>query len=636
MEARNEESEAQRYKEKQKERIRKRYSVKIDPDNYKFIPAHKQPDYYDEEIHQDVAIYVRVSTDDVRQTTSYELQKKYYEEFVLRHPNWTLVHIYADEGISGTSLKHRDEFNRMIADCKAGKITMIITKSVSRFARNVTDFVGTVRMLAELRPHVGVFFESEAIFSLNDDSQMALTFQATMAEEESHTRSRSMEASLRMRLNHGIPLTPKLYGYTHDEEGKLIINPDEEPTVRLMFFMYLYGYSCQQIADTLVELGRRSYYGRLHWTASTVLQVLRNERHCGDVLTRKTYTESYRTHKVLKNRGDREQSLYYNHHEGIVSRDDFNAVQKLLDNARYGNKSILPELRVIEAGILQGFVTINPRWAGFTADDYRNASKSVYEIDKNQETITPAKEDELQVEAEEGEFDLRGFEVARSEFFENSNGFFVLLSRKCIKFSSACVNRFGKNNYVELLINPTENKLAVRSATKDNRNAVQVSKLYEKKSKPREIPITAFGETLFELLQWNMKNKYRVSGQLYEEEEQTTFVFERNDGEILLHPDTVRTDLTIETERVQPLLGTKNLIRAVPSEWANSFGKPYYVHEQSYETLASMKKEDWNLRMKGQLYETGTRLKVTGFEQLRAYITEQLGGIAPREVIHGL
>lgn len=190
-------SEARRRKERQKEQIKQRYNVVIDPENYEYIPAKKQADYYDNDVNQRVAIYVRVSTDDVRQTTSYELQKKYYEEFVTRHPNWTLVNIYADEGISGTSLKHRDEFNRMIADCKAGKIDMIVTKSVSRFARNVEDFIGTVRSLAERRPPVGVFFESEAIFSLNDDSQMALTFQATMAEEESHTRSRSMETSLR-------------------------------------------------------------------------------------------------------------------------------------------------------------------------------------------------------------------------------------------------------------------------------------------------------------------------------------------------------------------------------------------------------------------------------------------------------
>ena len=326
-------TENKRRKEQQKQKVKKRYSVTIDPENYLFIPAKKQAGYYDNDVNQRVAIYVRVSTDDVRQTTSYELQKKYYEEFVTRHPNWTLVKIYADEGISGTSLKKRDEFNRMIADCRAGKIDMIITKSVSRFARNVEDFIGTVRNLAELKPRVGVFFESEAIFSLNDDSQMALTFQATMAEEESHIRSRSMETSLRMRLDHGIPLTPKLFGYTHDEDGELQVNPEEAPTVKLMFYMYLYGYSTQQIADTLIAQARPSYFGKLCWTASGVASVLRNERHCGDVLTRKTYTENYRTHRTLRNYGEKPQSRYFNHHAAIVSRDDFNAVQRMLDNA---------------------------------------------------------------------------------------------------------------------------------------------------------------------------------------------------------------------------------------------------------------------------------------------------------------
>lgn len=230
-------SEKRRAKEEQKERVRKRMQVSIDSDNYEYKPAKKQVDYYDNDVNQRVAIYVRVSTDDIRQTTSYELQKKYYEDFVTRHPNWTLVKIFADEGISGTSLAHRDQFNQMIADCKAGKIDMIITKSVSRFARNVMICIGMVRDLAELKPPVGVFFESECIFSLNDDSQMALSFQATMAEEESHTRSRSMETSLRMRLDNGIPLTPKLLGYTHDSEGNLIVNSEEAPTVKLAFFI---------------------------------------------------------------------------------------------------------------------------------------------------------------------------------------------------------------------------------------------------------------------------------------------------------------------------------------------------------------------------------------------------------------
>ena len=226
----------QRQKEQEKAKQRKRMNVKVDPANYIYYPERKQTDYYDNDIHQRVVIYVRVSTDDVKQTTSYELQKKYYEDFVVHHPNWTLVRIYADEGISGTSRKKRKDFNQMIADAKAGMFDMIICKNVSRFARNVTDCIGIVRDLAALKHPVGVFFESECIFSLRDDSQMGLTFLATMAEEESHTRSRSMETSLRMRLDNGIPLTPKLLGYKHDADGNLIINEDEAPTVKLCFF----------------------------------------------------------------------------------------------------------------------------------------------------------------------------------------------------------------------------------------------------------------------------------------------------------------------------------------------------------------------------------------------------------------
>ena len=262
--------------------------------------------------------------------------------------------------------------------CKAGKIDLILTKSVSRFARNVVDCISTVRMLSELSSPVGVFFESECIFSLKDDSQMALSFQATMAQEESHTRSRSMETSLRMRLDGGLPLTPKLLGYSHDGEGNLVVNPQEAPTVKLIFYLYLYGYSTSEIAEILTRQGRKTYLGNIKWTSNAVVQVLRNERHCGDVLTRKTFTPNYLTHKAKKNKGDRPQSLYRNHHEAIVSREDFIAVQHLLDNAKYGNKSFLPELRVVDQGLLRGFVVLHPRWAGFQPEDYLQASAAVH------------------------------------------------------------------------------------------------------------------------------------------------------------------------------------------------------------------------------------------------------------------
>lgn len=629
-------TENKRRKEQQQEKVKRRYKVTVDPNNYLYIPAKKQPDYYDDEAELRVAIYVRVSTDDIRQTTSYELQKNYYEEFVTRHPNWTLVKIYADEGISGTSLKHRDEFNKMISDCRAGKIDLIITKSVSRFARNVEDFIGTVRSLAELKPRVGVFFEAEAIFSLNDDSQMALTFQATMAEEESHTRSRSMETSLRMRLDHGIPLTPKLYGYTHDEEGNLQINPEEAPTVKLMFFMYLYGYSTQQIANTLIEQERLSYFGKLCWTSSSITSILRNERHCGDVLTRKTYTENYRTHRTLKNCGERPQSWYFNHHTAIVSRDDFNAVQRMLDNAKYGNKSILPELRVIDSGVLKGFVTINPRWAGFKESDYLNAAQSVYSMLPNDEPIR-TESDELTFEVSAGDFDLRGFEITRSEFFGPYTYPTVTFADRKLKFNTECIKKFGSKNYVELLINPVEQKFAVRPTDSSNRNGVLISKNHGGKFKSIDISSTAFSNTVFSLFGWNTDCKYRMIGTLCEGEGELAFIFDVVDSEAYFKSYVLPNKESDDdrANNVQPLIPVGKHIRAIPEQWTNTFGKEFYLHEQPLSALASMTKSDWELRIKGRLFDTGQRLKVTDFDELKQYIMSELGGVMPQEVHNG-
>lgn len=606
-----------------KERVRRRINTKVDPENYEFIPAKKPIDYYDNDIRQRVAVYARVSTDNVQQTSSYELQKKYYEDFVVHHPNWTLVKIYADEGISGTSLAHRDEFNSMIADCRSGKIDMIITKSVSRFARNVVDCISMVRMLAELPSPVGVFFESECIFSLKDDSQMALSFQATMAQEESHIRSRSMETSLRMRLDGGLPLTPKLLGYSHDADGNLVINPDEAPTVKLIFYMYLYGYSTSDIAAALTELGRKTYLGNVKWTSNSIVQVLRNERHCGDVLTRKTFTPNYLNHKARKNRGDRPQSLYRNHHEGIVSRDDFIAVQHLLNNSKYGNRSILPELRVIDSGLLRGFVTINPRWAGFKLSDYYQASASIHPPDEQQaDASLPSS-----ITLVPGDFDMRGFEIARSEFFDNYHRPYVLFQDKRIKFSTTCVRSFGKDNHVELLVNPVEMKFAVRTAAKSSRNAVVFSKLSDGKYQPRDIAGAAYVETLFQLFGWSPDLKYRIAGALFQTETESAYIFDVNDAEAFIKSYLLSGPKSTEQakEPVQPLSVSGKRVRAVPEEWIGSFGKQYYLHQQSFPPVCDQSEEDWKIRMEGQLYETGQKLRVTGFDVLRDYICQELG-----------
>lgn len=611
-------------KQQEKEKVRRRMNVSIDQDNYEYFPAKKQTDYYDNDVHQRVAIYVRVSTDNVQQTTSFELQRKYYEDFVVRHPNWTLTKIYADEGISGTSLRHRDEFNQMIADAKTGKLDMIICKNVSRFARNVTDCIGIVRDLAALRSPVGVFFESECIFSLKDDSQMALTFLATMAEEESHTRSRSMETSLRMRLDNGIPLTPKLLGYTHNDEGELIINPEEAATVKLAYYMVLYGYSTQQIAELFTAQGRRTYLGNKRWTSNGIVTTLRNERYCGDVLTRKTFTPNYRDHLSKKNRGERPQSRYYNRHEAIVSRDDFIAVQRLLDNSKYGNKGFLPELSVIKSGLLKGFVPINTRWAGFKEEDYVQASQSVYSEDELTAMLEPEQK-VFEVEVAAGDFDLRGFEVTRIELFDSIRRPTVLFGDKKIKFSTELIRKFGAKNYVELLINPLEGKFAVRPTEQSNRSGVVCSKLVDGLYQPRPIPASAFFGTLFSLFEWNMENKYRIIGNLYEHEKGPVYIFDIVRAEVLFQASILDSPGTTGgSGSLQPLTPLGKCVRAIPQSWAESFGKNYYLHERSLSEIESQNKDDWNLYLQGQLFETTRRLNVTDFEELKLYIQREM------------
>ena len=241
---------------------------------------------------------------------------------------------------------------------------------------------------------------------------------STLAQEESHTKSEIMNSSIEMRFRRGIFLTPPLLGYDQDENGDLVVNPHEARIVQLIFYMYLNGSSTQQIADSLTELGCRTKKNNDVWSSSTILQILQNERHCGDVLARKTWTPNYLDHKSRKNNQDRNQYRKVGHHEAIISRDDFIAVQKLITNAKYGNKEILPELHVIQEGSLCGFISINPRWSGFKATDYFEASQSVL---KSTTRDTPDT-----ITASAGSFDLRDYEIARGQFFPLLVGFLFL------------------------------------------------------------------------------------------------------------------------------------------------------------------------------------------------------------------
>lgn len=608
-------------KELQREKIRERYKGS-NSELLEVIPGKKAADYCDD-IERRVAVYVRVSTDNLQQTSSYELQKNYYEEKVSKNPYWTFVGIYADEGISGTSLQHRDSFNRMIEDCKAGKIDMIITKSVSRFARNIVDCISIVRQLSCLKNPVGVRFETEGIYTLNDNTEMSLSFTATIAQEESHIKSSIMNASVEMRFGRGIVLTPVLLGYDHNEDGKLTINESEAKTVRLIFFMYLYGYSCKDIANSLTELGRRTKKGNTIWNAGSVLEILRNERYCGEILTRKTYTPSYLDHKSRKNRGERAQHRWKGEHEPIISKDDFIAVQHLINNAKYGNKGILPELKVIPEGTLKGFISINPRWAGFKVDDYLYIAKTVCNEDEQRKNGT------FQVEANGGDFDYRGFEIAREQFFNNSDKLSVTFSLKSMKFSYNCVKKLPDTQFIELLIHPLKKLLIVRAADSNNKNAMKWLFLNEKrKFISRPVSGTAFLKTIYNLLGWNESCKYRVRGIRKQNADENLIIFNLEETELYLPKDN---GLCTDDDKVTSLAETGKSVIAYPSAWADNFGSNYYHHSQAEELQRMKKEQDWNMQQEITSFSDYLDLNVTSREEVGDNILTLINNIKMEE-----
>ncbi|NCC85385.1 MAG: recombinase family protein, partial [Clostridia bacterium] len=391
--------------------------------------------------------------------------------------------------------------------------------------------------------------------------------------------------------------------------------------------MYLYGYSTTEIAEALTELGRKTYLGNVTWTSNSIVQVLRNERHCGEVLTRKTFTPNYLNHKSRKNKGDRPQSVYRNHHEAIVSRDDYIAVQHLLNNAKYGSKSILPELRVIDSGLLRGYVTINPRWAGFKAPDYFQAAASLKPSDGVEDTEGYIEEEpEIHVAVEAGDFDMRGFEITRSEFFDSHRRPYAVFQDKQIKFSTDCVRKLGKNNMVEFLVNPREMKFAVRTAAKDSRHAVACSRVSNGIYYPKTISCAAYMDTLYQIFGWNSDFKYRVTGTLFQKENEAVYLFNMSDAEVFIKPYLMAgaAESDAPKDEIKPLSVSGTRVRAVPREWMSSFGNQYYLHQHIFPPVESQSENDWKIRLEGQLFETGEKIHVTGFDELKCFITQEL------------
>jgi site-specific DNA recombinase len=282
-----------------------------------------------------VAAYCRVSTDKEDQANSFESQQRYFRACIDRNPDWELQEIYADEGLSGTSTKKRKRFNQMIAAARSGKIDLIITKEVSRFARNTVD---TLEYTRELRRRgVGVQFLLDNINTMDSDGELRLTIMSSMAQDESRKTSQRVKWGQTRRMEQGVVFGGSLLGYDV-KGGRLTVNPEGAKVVRYIFHKYYEERKgCPTIAKELRAEGILSSRGNLKWSGATVMKLLRNEKYCGDLIQKKTYTPDFLSHDKKYNKGQEAFVVLRDHHEAIIDRELWENVQRELTRRSHHN-----------------------------------------------------------------------------------------------------------------------------------------------------------------------------------------------------------------------------------------------------------------------------------------------------------
>lgn len=275
-----------------------------------------------------VAAYCRVSTDSEEQETSYEAQCRHYTDYIRKNPDWEMAGIYADEGISGTQAGKRPEFLHMIEDCEKGEIDFIITKSISRWARNTLDSLNYIRKLKDLG--IPVLFEKENINTMDARGELLITIMSSIAQQESQSISQNVRMGIQyhMQQGRGWVNTTTFLGFGPGEKpGDLVIIPEEAELVRRIFREFLEGYSPAMIGRHLERDAIPTKAGSLRWHASTITNILENEKYAGDMLLQKYYTKDFLTHRMVKNRGELPQYFVEDHHPPIIPKEIYKQVQ---------------------------------------------------------------------------------------------------------------------------------------------------------------------------------------------------------------------------------------------------------------------------------------------------------------------
>ncbi|HEL0015931.1 recombinase family protein [Streptococcus equi] len=287
-----------------------------------------------------VAAYARVSTEKDEQHNSLEAQKDYFLKYIKNEPEWEYVGLYYDDGISGLSKKNRDGFNSLVKDALNGNIDLIVTKSISRFARNTVDTISTIRKLK--RGGIGVYFQKENIHTLDSKSEFVLTLMSSFAQEESRSISENCTWGQRKRFADGKVTVPfeRFLGYDRGEDGNLVVNPEQAKVVKKIYRLFLQGYSPFGIAKELTGEGILTPGGKKKWSARTVAAILSNEKYKGDALLQKSFTVDFLTKEKKKNEGEIPQYYVTGNHEAIIPPSTFDRVQRLLEQRKAGKNRI--------------------------------------------------------------------------------------------------------------------------------------------------------------------------------------------------------------------------------------------------------------------------------------------------------
>lgn len=497
------------------------------PEGTVFYPARPKPSILDKG-EKTVAVYARVSTKREEQVSSIENQTKYYTEKIAKNPNWIMQEIYADEGKTGTSMKKREEFRRMLQDAYDKKMDLILCASVSRFARNITDCMEQISNLRTANPShpVGVYFETENIYTLDPDCNQALSIHAMLADWESDNKSRRMILSYDQRICTGQFPVADLLGYRHTTEGDLVIVEDEAVTVRFIFFARLKGCSLEEIAEMLTEKKRKTLKGRTEWNKNMVREILSNERRWGDLKARKRVVVDYKKGKTVKNNGIREAAFVPNHHEGIVTREIAKAAQ-MMDSNQFLEG--VPEVKVIDSGGLKGFISINPAYKGMNRESLRELSTQIYSEEEreavfHQERILSGDE-HSKIEYKE----FHGYAVPSNAYFIGSDTPVMTFTGKKLRFNRKCHERLFGCSRVELLYHPMLQTIILRECG-DGEGFLWNAET----GKPvLSICSNAFCSAVYEEMDWIPELSFRIRGITKEREGKRILVFYLDEPQIL-------------------------------------------------------------------------------------------------------